>query len=71
MREMSAGKGALLTSGTRLASTAKDGPSIVRLEIEEPPFAFEERKQSGESMEDDGRKGVIRKCCGASLPGFF
>jgi hypothetical protein len=71
IREASAGRGALLTSGTRLASTAKDGPSIVRLEIEKPPYAFEERNQSGESMEDDGRKGVISKCCGASFPGFF
>jgi hypothetical protein len=55
MREVSpAGKGALLTSGTRPASTtAKDGLSIVRLEIEKPPYAFGERKESGVSVEDD------------------
>jgi hypothetical protein len=64
----SGGRGALLSSGTRTASTAKDGLSIVRLE---PPYALEERKQSGESVEDDVRKGGIRKCCGASFPVFF
>ncbi|KAF8498127.1 hypothetical protein F5888DRAFT_1692625 [Russula emetica] len=47
-----AGTGTLLTSITR---PAKDGPSIVHLETEEPPCASEERKKPGdsESMEDD------------------
>ena len=71
LREVSAGRGALLASGTRPASTAKDGPSIVHLEIENPPYSFEEGKQSGELVEDDERKGVIRKCCVASFPGFL
>ncbi|KAF8498147.1 hypothetical protein F5888DRAFT_1692862, partial [Russula emetica] len=59
IREVSLGRGALLTSGIRPTSMAKDGPSIVHLEIEKPPCAFEERKQSVESVEDDGREGVI------------
>jgi hypothetical protein len=71
MRKVSRGRGVLLASGTRPASTAKDGPSIVRFEIESPPYAFEERKQSGESEEDGGRKVVIGKCCDASFPVFF
>ena len=68
MREMSRGTGALLASGTRPASTAKDGPSIVRFEIERPPYAFEESKHSGESEEEDGRKGVNGKCYDAFFP---
>jgi hypothetical protein len=71
IREVSLGRGALLTSGIRPTSMAKDGPSIVHLEIEKPPCAFGERKQSVESVEDDGREGVIGKWCGASFPVFF
>jgi hypothetical protein len=67
IREVSLGGGALLTSQIRPASTAKDGPSIVHLE----PYAFGERKQSGESVEDDTQAGGIGKCCGASFPVFF
>jgi hypothetical protein len=69
IREASRGTGALLASGTRPASTAKDGPSIVRFEIEKPTYAFE-RKQSGESEVDDGRKAVNGKCYDASYPVF-
>ena len=35
------------------------------------PCAFEERKHSGESVEDDGRDRVIGKCFGASFSVFF
>jgi len=55
IREVSLGGGASLTSQTRPASTAKDGPSIVHLE----PYVFGERKQSGESVEDDRQAGGI------------
>lgn len=68
IREASRGTGALLASGTRPASTAKDGPSIVRFEIERQSYVLEERKQSGESEVDDGRKGVNGKCYDASFP---
>ena len=71
IREVLSGGGGLLTSGTLPDFTAKDGPNIVRLEMEKPSYAFEERKQQEESVEDDGRKGVIRKYCGASFPIFF
>ena len=66
MREVSAGRGGLLTSRTRPNSTANDGMTV-HLEMGKPPYAFEERKQSGFSVEDDGRKGVIGKCCASSL----
>ena len=69
MREVSRGTGVLLTSGTRPASIAKDGPSIVRFEIERPAYVLEERKQSGE-LEEEGRKGVNGKCYDASFPVF-
>lgn len=71
MREVSRRRGALLSSRTRPNSAAKDGLSVVHLEIERPPHAFEERKQSGESVEDGGREGVISKCCRAPFPVFF
>jgi hypothetical protein len=69
IREVSLSRGALLASRSRPA--AKDGPSIVRLEIEKPPYALEERYRSGESVEDDGREGVIGKCRGTSFLVFF
>ena len=71
MRKVSPSGGLLLTSRTRPTSTVRDGPTIVNLEIEKPSYAFEERKRSGESVENDGREGVNGKCCGASFPGFF
>jgi hypothetical protein len=72
--EVSPDRGAILTSGKRPALTAKGGPSIVHLEIAKSPApcaAFEERKQSGESLEDDAWDGVSGKCFGASFPVFF
>ena len=70
MREVLARRGALLSSRTRPTSTAKDDVSVVHLEIERPPYAFEERRQSGESVNDKG-EGVIGKCCGSSFPAFL
>lgn len=61
----------MLPSPTRPNSAAKDGQSVVLLEIERPPYAFDERKQSGESVEDGGRGGVFSKCCRAFFPVFF
>ena len=69
MREVSRGTGVVLASVTRPASTAKDGPSIVRFEIERPAYELEERKQSGES-EEEGRKRVNGKCHDTSFPNF-
>jgi len=72
IRQVSPGGRALLTSRTRPASNAEDRPSIVNLEMKKSSYAFEGRKQSGESVEDDGReKVVIGKCCGVSFPVFF
>jgi hypothetical protein len=71
VREVSAGRGGLLISRTRPTTTAKDGLDIVPLEIGKPPYAFEERKQSCESVEVDGQEVVISKCCSASFPSFF
>jgi hypothetical protein len=45
--------------------------SIVHLELEQPPSAFEERKQSRDSVEDVRRERVAGKCCRTSFPGFF
>ena len=70
LREVSRGTEAILASVTRQASTAKDGPSIVRFEMERPPYVFE-RKQSGGSEVDGGRKGVNGKCYDASFPVFI
>ena len=72
MRELSASREALITSRTRPTSTAsKDGLNIVHLEIKKPSYAFEERKPSEVSVEDDRREGVIGKCCCASFPVLF
>jgi hypothetical protein len=71
IREESLGREGLITSRTRPTFAAKDGPSIVQLEIRKPPYAFEETEQSGESVEDGGRKGTIGKCRGDSFPVLF
>ena len=42
----------------------------MRLELRKPPYTFEERRQSGDSVEDDGVKGVIGKCCYDFFPVF-
>lgn len=68
---MSAGRGALLISQTRPTTPAKDGLSVVPLKIGRPPYAFEEKKQSENSVEDDEREVVISKCCNAFFPVSF
>jgi hypothetical protein len=72
MRDVSAGRGAVvLASRSRPVSVAKGGLNVVHLDIEKPTSAFEERKQSGESADDDRQEGVVGKCCRASFPVFF
>ena len=74
---MSPGGGRLLAFQTGPASTAKDRPTIVHLELEKPPvpYTFEERRESDESVEAeaeaDGGDKVIGKCFGASFPVSF
>ena len=67
--EVSPGGGTLLAFQTRPTPTAKDGPSIVHLEIENSPvpYTFDERQRPGELVkpEDVGRDRVTGKCFGA------
>ena len=69
IREVTTSIGALPTSQTRPIST-NSCSSIMRLELRKPPYTLEERRQSGDSVEDDGVKAVIGKCCCDSFPVF-
>ena len=71
IRELSRRSEAVLPSRTRPNSTAKDGQGVVLLERARPPYAFKERKQSEETVEDDGQEVGISKCCSAPFPAFF